>query len=101
MRGWRMSEDDVRRKWLIQRLMCQGEVNSKRYAKAFDEALEERIPDLEARLAPFEADGLLIPDDGSYRVSQLGRLFLRVIAMSFDAYLPEETPEKPMFSRTL
>ena len=101
MRGWRMSDDDIRRKWLIQRLMCQGEVSRSRYAAVFEETLTERIPDLEDRLSAFLADGLLIPVDGSYQVSALGRLFLRVIAMSFDAYLPGQQPEKPMFSRTI
>ncbi len=101
MRGWRMSEDDIRRKWLIHRLMCQGEVSEGAYAENFGEALEERIPDLRTRLAPFVEDGLLALDGGDYRISSLGRLFLRVIAMSFDAYLAEPDLERPMFSRTV
>jgi oxygen-independent coproporphyrinogen-3 oxidase len=74
MRGWRMSDDDMRRKWLIQRLMCQGEVSRSHYAAVFEETLTERIPDLEDRLSPFVTDGLLTPVDGSYQVSALGRL---------------------------
>lgn len=101
LRGWRLTPDDVRRKWLIQRLMCQGEVSERAYANAFGEALTERIPDLRPRLAPFVEDGLLVPDGEDYRVTPLGRLFLRVIAMSFDAYLPEPDLERPMFSRTV
>ncbi len=100
-RGWRLTPDDMRRKWLIQRLMCQGEVSERAYANAFGEALAERIPDLHPRLAPFVDDGLLVPDGKDYRVTPLGRLFLRVIAMSFDAYLPEPDLERPMFSRTV
>ena len=68
---------------------------------AFGETLAERIPDLRPRLAPFVEDGLLVPDGEDYRVTPLGRLFLRVIAMSFDAYLPEPDLERPMFSRTV
>ena len=101
LRGWRMSADDIRRKWLIHRLMCQGEVSPTRYAETFQEPLGERIPDLVERLAPFVGDALLTEQGGSYRITPLGRLFLRVIAMSFDAYLPTQTESKPMFSRTL
>ena len=101
IRGWQLSSDDVRRKWLIQHLMCQGEVSGSAYAETFDEALTERVPDLQARLAPFVDDGLLVPEDSAFRVTPLGRLFLRVIAMSFDGYLPEPDPERPKFSRTV
>ena len=101
LRGWRLSQDDLRRKWLIHRLMCQGEVSPRAYRERFAESLEERIPELSTRLAPFVEDGLLVPDGGDFRVAPLGRLFLRVIAMSFDAYLPEPDLERPMFSRTV
>ncbi len=101
MRGWHMSDDDVRRKWLIQHLMCQGEVSDEAYAEKFGESLRDRMPDLDARLADYVEDALLIHEDGTYLVTPLGRMFLRVIAMSFDAYLPDEEPARPMFSRTV
>ena len=34
------------------------------------------------------------------RATSLGRIFLRNLAMPFDAYL-KEAPEKPVFSKTL
>ena len=101
MRGWHLTQDDLRRKWLIQHLMCQGEVSKSAYAEKFDEALSARLPDLGERLAPFVDDGLLSQENGTYHVTSLGRLFLRVIAMSFDAYLPKTSPEQPVFSRTV
>ena len=101
MRGWRLSEDDKRRKWLIQALMCQSEVSEHAYADRFGEALLTRIPDLHGRLSPFVEDGLLERGSDRYRVTALGRLFLRVIAMSFDAHLPDAKPGRPMFSRTI
>ena len=101
MRGWWLSEDDKRRKWLIHRLMCQGEVSPSKYETKFGEALSDRIPDLEERLAPFVDDYLLAFQDGAYRVMPIGRVFLRVVAMTFDAYLPGQTGDRPMFSRTV
>ncbi|MEE9282091.1 MAG: oxygen-independent coproporphyrinogen III oxidase, partial [Myxococcota bacterium] len=57
MRGWSLSQDDLRRKWLIQRLMCQGEISAQAYEEAFGECLAERIPALEDNLAPLVEDG--------------------------------------------
>lgn len=101
LRGWWLSDDDKRRKWLIQHLMCQGEVDPAAYRARFGEELTDRIPDIEARLHPFVEDDLLVAENGGYVVTPLGRLFLRVLAMEFDAYLPGQTGERPMFSRTV
>jgi oxygen-independent coproporphyrinogen-3 oxidase len=101
MRGWWLSEDDKRRKWLIHRLMCQGEVSPSEYEARFGEALSDRITDLHERLAPFVDDALLTVENGAYRVTPIGRVFLRVLAMTFDAYLPGQTGDRPMFSRTV
>lgn len=101
MRGWRLSEGDMRRKWLIQHLMCQGEINPEAYRARFDESLGERIPELEGRLAPLVADGLLAPQGTGYGITPLGRLFLRPVAMTFDEYLEERGADRPLFSRTV
>jgi len=111
LRGWLLSEDDVRRKWLIQELMCAGSISSDRYRSHFGESLEQRAPELGERLRAFEADELLErsddlsaggPDEIEYAVTPLGRLFLRNIAMSFDAYLEEPKPDAaPRFSSTV
>jgi coproporphyrinogen III oxidase-like Fe-S oxidoreductase len=61
----------------------------------------DRIPDLHERLAPFVEDDVLLLDGDVYCVTPLGRLFLRVIAMSFDAYPPEPNLERPIYSRTV
>jgi len=100
-RGWRLDEDDRRRKWLIQSLMCQGVIDPGAYAARFDEALDERIPGLAARLAGFEADGLLVRDGGVWRLGFLGRLFLRNVAMTFDAHLEPPREGQQRFSRTV
>lgn len=104
LRGWRLSDDDLRRKWLIQRLMCQGEVAGSRYRERFGEELESRIPGIGARLRDFRRDGLLEPSSrDDHRVTPLGRLFLRPIAMLFDAYLAPAASEgePPRFSRAV
>jgi oxygen-independent coproporphyrinogen-3 oxidase len=49
------------------------------------------------------ADGLVERDgDGSLRVLPTGRLFVRNVAMAFDAYLPDQQRgDQPMFSKTV
>ena len=101
MRGWSLSEDDLRRKWLIQRLMCQGEISTVAYEDTFGEPLSARIPSLAEKLAPLVDDGLLATSGEDYGVTPTGRLFLRPVAMTFDAYLSEPEPSQPMFSSTL
>jgi oxygen-independent coproporphyrinogen-3 oxidase len=101
-RGWRLSADDERRRWLIQRVMCRGEIAPDAYAERFGEELGERVPDLAARLAPLQDDGLLERAGAGWQVTPVGRLFLRVIAMAFDAYLePAAAESRPRFSRTV
>ncbi len=101
MRGWALSEDDLRRKWLIHRLMCQGEISARAYEDSFGEPLSARLPDMEERLAPLVADGLLSSRGGEYQLTPRGRLFLRPVAMTFDAYLSEQDSSRPRFSSTL
>ena len=46
------------------------------------------------------ADGLVVLSPEEVRATALGRVFLRNLAMPFDAYL-DTTADKPVFSRTL
>ncbi len=101
MRGWRLSDDDLRRKWLIQELMCQGEINHQNYYDRFNEDLSVRIPELAGQLSPLVEDGLLIQAGRDYRLTAAGRLFSRIVAMVFDAYLPDPNSDRPLFSRTV
>jgi len=109
LRGWWLDDDDRRRRWLIQELMCRGRIDPGAYAARFGEDLGHRVPDWPRRLAGFVEDGLLEGDGPGFRVTPLGRLFLRPMAMTFDAYLetPDGSPASrgdgttPRFSRTV
>lgn len=103
-RGWLLSADDERRRWLIGRLMCRGEIDCDAYRAVFHEALTARIPDLAARLSPFERDGLLETTALGWRLTPEGRVFMRPVAMSFDAYLEpsgDVLPTVERFSQTV
>jgi len=57
---------------------------------------------MKAGIEELESDGLVKCLKDNLEVTDLGRTFLRNIAMVFDQYLKKpEKPEKPMFSRTI
>ncbi|MEN8185382.1 MAG: oxygen-independent coproporphyrinogen III oxidase [Myxococcota bacterium] len=102
-RGHRLSEEDRARREVISGLMCQGEVDAGRYRDRFGRDFSRDFaPELEA-LAPLEAEGLVERrTDGGLRVTGLGRLFVRNVAMCFDAYLPgQRAAGRRVFSRTV
>jgi oxygen-independent coproporphyrinogen-3 oxidase len=100
-RGMRLSADDVLRADLIQRLMCQGEVDiaalEDRHGIRFYEYFEDDM----RRLAPLAADGLVQVSDTHIRATPSGRLLLRSIAACFDAYLHAPAQEPVRFSRAI
>jgi oxygen-independent coproporphyrinogen-3 oxidase len=92
-RGLRLSEEDRRRRTIITQLMCNfwvdlGEAGERDFA-----------PELE-RLQPMEQDGLVRRQGSQLEVTPLGRLFVRNVAMVFDAYL-RGAAAPPRFSRTV
>ena len=89
MRGVELDADDLMRRDVIQKLMCNFELDfddtSREYGIDFEEYF---APDL-AALKPLAADGLVELDDQSVKVTPRGRLLVRTVAMQFDKYLRE------------
>jgi oxygen-independent coproporphyrinogen-3 oxidase len=90
LRGCLLSADDVRRKWVIQRLMCNFQISPALYYLTFGESFDDKFGSEWANLDAFEADGILQEFDSEFRVTDRGRLFVRNVAMLFDAYLKEK-----------
>jgi oxygen-independent coproporphyrinogen-3 oxidase len=99
-RGFRLSDDDRLRRTVIQNLLCHGVIVKREIAGAFGIRFDDYFADALERLVLCAKDGLveLTPDE--IRATGLGRVFLRNLAMPFDAYL-ESRADKPVFSRTL
>ncbi len=98
-RGLVLDEEDVLRRDVILRLMCQFRLDKRdverRYAiESFDRRFAAELSQLE----PMAEDGLVEIDRDSIEVTPLGRLLVRNIAMSFDAYLGKSTVR---YSRTV
>ena len=92
-RGLILSDDDRRRRAVITQLLCNFEID------LGDEVARYR--DELAALAPLEKDGLVEREGARLRVTPLGRLFVRNVAMVFDAYLDRAPTQRRVFSRTV
>ncbi len=99
--GYYMTKDDIIRKDVIMRLMCDMELSKgkieQKFGINFDEYFKSSLPKLEE----FVRDGLLELIDDKIIVKDMGRLVIRNIAMAFDAYIEKMMKEKPIFSRTV
>ncbi|MGM0563495.1 MAG: oxygen-independent coproporphyrinogen III oxidase [Pseudomonadota bacterium] len=103
-RGLALSEGDDIRADVIQRIMCRGKVDFQCLGEThqidFQRYFEHELSSLES----MAADGLLDFYPGGFRVTHRGRLFLRNIAMVFDAYLEgncQTARGAPRFSATV
>jgi oxygen-independent coproporphyrinogen-3 oxidase len=100
-RGLRISHEDKLRREAITQIMCDLELDKAAFGKQwnidFDSYFARGLKDLQE----MHADGLVVLDADKVRVTESGRVFLRNIAMAFDAYLHEPSTDKPRYSKTL
>ena len=99
-RGLLLGDDDVLRADLIQQLMCQGEIDTRRIERAYGISFGDYFHDAMAALRPLQDDGLVQCPPGTIRATPRGRALLRIIAMCFDRYLGAPG-EGPRYSRTI
>jgi oxygen-independent coproporphyrinogen-3 oxidase len=95
VKGYRMTTDDKLRRDVIIELMCDLVVNKQGIGTRWNIDFNDYFAKSLELLNPLVADGLVEADANEIRVTTLGRLFLRNIAMCFDAYLNAEKPKAP------
>jgi oxygen-independent coproporphyrinogen-3 oxidase len=102
-RGVELSDEDVLRRDVIQRIMCHLDVRKSEIASRHGIDFDAHFAESLRRLAPLEDDGLVENGPDRLRVTPAGRLLMRNIAMCFDAYLeaPESSQGRSVFSRTV
>jgi oxygen-independent coproporphyrinogen-3 oxidase len=100
MRGVELNADDLIRRDVIQKLMCNFELDFAALGAQYGIAFAEYFaPDLES-LRPLAADGLVELTDRDVKVTMRGRLLVRTVAMHFDRYL-REAQQKAQYSRVI
>ena len=103
IKGWRLTEEDHLRRTVITNLLCHCVIKKREVEElfglaSFDETFAREV----AALPSFVEDGLVEPRTDEIRVTALGRIFIRNVAMLFDPYLLKRPADQPkIFSRTL
>lgn len=97
-RGYLLSADDRRRRTIISDIMCGKGLDFAKLTRGLGLDFATTYASELASLADLQADGLLTQRADRVEITELGRLFLRIIAMRFDAHL---TKRPGGFSKTV
>jgi oxygen-independent coproporphyrinogen-3 oxidase len=99
-KGFTLNEDDLLRRDVITRLMCDFELKfdyiENKYNIKFDRYFSWGLSKLEEMIE----DELVVLEDRKLTVTENGRLFIRNIAMNFDGYL-ERQEDNSRYSKTI
>ncbi|AXX95194.1 oxygen-independent coproporphyrinogen III oxidase [Arcobacter ellisii] len=100
-KGYRLSDDDQLRQYVIMELMSNFSLNIKRVEEEFNINFKEYFDDALKALKEFEDADLIKVFEDKIEVSQTGTMLIRNICMPFDAYLNKIPEEKRRFSKTI
>ncbi len=102
-KGHTLSDEDLRRRFVISQIMCSGRVEGSDYEQEFGRKMIDDFPREFVDLAEAERDGLVVfESDDRFAATAVGKLLLRNLATIFDAHLPGQRDlGKPLFSRAL
>jgi oxygen-independent coproporphyrinogen-3 oxidase len=98
-RGYVLTEDDIVRRKTIMRLMCDLELEYAGLSTQTGVNVPEYFAEEITSLTDLESDGLVQRSASGLKITTQGRLFIRNVAMRFDAYLPRQTERR--FSQTV
>ena len=99
-KGTSLSKDDLLRGDVIRELMCNLYVNKQAISEKYDINFDEYFCDDLPLLQSFIDDGLVENNAAGIRVDQKARLLIRIICMSFDAYMKQHINNQ-RFSRVI
>jgi oxygen-independent coproporphyrinogen-3 oxidase len=98
-KGYELTEEDRLRADVIMRLMCDLSLDFGAMSEKWDIDFEVHFADALAQLQEPAADELLVWTDRGFAVTERGRLFIRNLAMCFDAYI--DTSVTGRYSKTV
>lgn len=95
-KGLILSDEDLRRREIISRVMCDLELDYPKLSERFGFDFKTRYAEALDKLNALAEDGLVeFRRDGTgFSVTQTGRMFIRNIALPFDAYFCSGTPNR-------
>ena len=98
-RGLFLNQDDTIRQWVIGQLACQGRLSKRDLNEKFGINADDYFAAEWERLRDLAADDLVSVDADEVRVRPLGRLLLRPVLLTFDAYFNAQVAQR--FSKVL
>lgn len=99
-RGLKRTADDHLRAEIISAIMCTGGLDYRVFERDWQISFSAYFATELQRLQPLADDGLLVWTEHGFESTAEGLLFLRAIAMAFDAYLNRDHEQPaPRFSR--
>lgn len=90
-RGIVLSESDRLRRWVINKLMCQFELDKDQFGKIYGVPFQRYFAAELSSIQEAIDDGLLIDKENKLVATPTGRLFIRNIASLFDWYLQQKS----------
>lgn len=99
-RGVYLTDDDILRRHVITKVMCNFEINFESIEKQFGIVFKEYFQSSLSAMKEFAEDDLVKIYDTKLEVTQMGRLLIRNIAMNFDHYI-EQKQDNARYSRTV
>jgi oxygen-independent coproporphyrinogen-3 oxidase len=98
-KGYALTGEDRLRGDVIMRLMCDLSLDYGAMSEKWSIDFEAHFKEALAQLSEPAEDGLLVWTDRGFAVTERGRLFIRNLAMCFDAYL--EPAREGRYSKTV
>lgn len=98
-KGYELDKDDSIREFVIMQLMCNMTVSKRDVEELFNIQFDDYFREAIATLRALEVDGLCTIDDERITVSDIGRFFLRNIAVQFDRYMTHA--DQKMYSKAI
>ncbi|QKF59354.1 oxygen-independent coproporphyrinogen III oxidase [Aliarcobacter lanthieri] len=100
-KGYKLSDDDILRQFVIMELMSNFSLNIKRVENEFKINFKDYFSDALLLLKEFEDAELIKINDEKIEVFPTGTMLIRNICMPFDAYLNKIPEDKRRFSKTI
>lgn len=100
MKGYKMTPDDIIRKEVIMKIMCDFELDFSTIEKKFNINFEEYFSYGLNDFDELISDGLVEIKNRKIKVAEMGRLLIRNVAMKFDGFL-ERKEDSGKYSRTV
>lgn len=98
-RGMRLTTDDAMRADVIERLMCDFELDIPGWERRWNRSFWTEYANEKQRLGTLVDMGLVVIEPKLLRVTDTGRLLVRHVCQVFDAYLSNPTLRKAQYSR--